>query len=513
MASEPETLGSALSFEKFVAQAYQEPDTGLYIVDGDTPARDVDELRALYESYRRQRSGLAVNTASGADTRWSSAEQRNLTYCVSTGFGSNYSAVVSAMASAAAAWQGAANVRFVHRGDQDGACTASNTNVVFDVGLVSGQPYLARAFFPHYARNDSNLLIDSSAFGNISPYSLAGVLRHELGHVLGFRHEQTRPEAGTCFEDNDWRALTPYDSASVMHYPWCNGTNTGDLLLSAYDRQGAADLYGAPTASGGSVVLSTALTTTVSDLTWQIGGVGDFNQDGVPDILWRNDSTGANGIWYMGGTDGATQVSNASIPIVSDLNWRMGGAGDFNQDGVPDILWRNDSTGANGIWYMGGTDGATQVSNAAIPTVSDPSWKIGGVGDFNRDGVPDILWRNDSTGANGIWYMGGTDGATQVSIAATTAVSDLNWRVGGVGDFNQDAVPDILWRNDSTGANGIWYMGGTDGATQVSNAATTTMSDLNWRMGGVGDFNHDGVPDILWRHQTTGENYIWYMGD
>ena len=69
------------------------------------------------------------------------------------------------------------------------------------------------------------------------------MLRHELGHTLGFRHEHTRPEAGTCFEDTSWRALTAYDSASVMHYPQCNGTQKGDLVLTSLDNQGASSLY------------------------------------------------------------------------------------------------------------------------------------------------------------------------------------------------------------------------------------------------------------------------------
>ena len=82
-----------------------------------------------------------------------------------------------------------------------------------------------------------------TSFGNISPWTLTGVLRHELGHTLGFRHEHTRPESGTCFEDNNWRALTAYDSSSVMHYPQCNGTQNGDLVLTNLDKTGAHALY------------------------------------------------------------------------------------------------------------------------------------------------------------------------------------------------------------------------------------------------------------------------------
>jgi hypothetical protein len=100
-----------------------------------------------------------------------------------------------------------------------------------------------RAFFPHYSRTYRNVLVDSSSFSYWWPVS--GVMTHELGHTLGFRHEHTRPESGQCFEDNAWRGLTDYDAGSVMHYPQCGGSNN-QFVMSQRDRTGAASLYGAP---------------------------------------------------------------------------------------------------------------------------------------------------------------------------------------------------------------------------------------------------------------------------
>jgi Dual-action HEIGH metallo-peptidase len=248
---------SALTWEEFRAGVYQEPGTGMFIVDGDIPLKSEAQLRAFFdgnvqawaaaargEKLSQTQSQLAINRVGNADDRWSHLQVRDLTYCVSTSFGGNYNAAVNAMQQAAADWQSQANVYFRHLSSLDGSCNAGTAGVVFDVNPVAGTPYIARAFFPSYGRGDRNILINTQYINGSGVWSLRGVLRHELGHTLGFRHEHTRPEARTCFEDNNWRALTSYDSASVMHYPQCNGSQTGDLSITGRDAEGAVLTYG-----------------------------------------------------------------------------------------------------------------------------------------------------------------------------------------------------------------------------------------------------------------------------
>lgn len=235
-----------LTYEDFVQQyVYKEPwEGGVYIYDGDTPVANEKQLYELYQKLVSPPS-LIVNTVGGSDDKWSASQAVSLTYCISNSFtASQKSAVISAMQTALeGGWETFANVDLTYDSSQDSNCTATNNNVTFDVRPVSGQSYLARAFFPSYSRSQRNILIDTSAFSTSWP--LSGILGHELGHVLGFRHEHTRPEAGTCFEDNNWRALTPYDSASIMHYPQCNGS-ANTLAFTTRDAEGAAALYGAP---------------------------------------------------------------------------------------------------------------------------------------------------------------------------------------------------------------------------------------------------------------------------
>jgi hypothetical protein len=248
---DPGTEASLLTWDEFRAQAYQEPETGVFIVNGDELAETEADLSEAYGRYVDASLGietveqaLAVNQVNGQDDKWSAAAAGNLTYCIDTrSFGNNTNAVVAALDAAAAAWEGTATVNFVYASAQNGSCTSRNNNVVFNVRQVKGAGYLARAFFPSTTRRSRELIVDRSAFSNIAPWTLTGVLTHELGHTIGFRHEHTRPEAGACFEDNLWRSLTAYDAASVMHYPQCNGTNVGDLALTQLDRDGARLLY------------------------------------------------------------------------------------------------------------------------------------------------------------------------------------------------------------------------------------------------------------------------------
>ena len=71
---------------------------------------------------------------------------------------------------------------------------------------------------------------------------------------------------------------------------------------------------------------------------------------------------------------------------------------------VPDLVWQNDTTRAVTVWYMGGAQGATfqgwnYLSGGAA------GWKVVGAADFNGDGVPDLIWQNDTRGRSpcGTW--------------------------------------------------------------------------------------------------------------
>jgi hypothetical protein len=71
--------------------------------------------------------------------------------------------------------------------------------------------------------------------------------------------------------------------------------------------------------------------------------------------------------------DGTNLTTGVALIPVADANWSIGGIGDYNQDGKEDILWRNGATGQNFAWLMNGTELATGV---ALTPVADSNWQI-----------------------------------------------------------------------------------------------------------------------------------------
>ncbi|MBW4697029.1 MAG: VCBS repeat-containing protein [Aphanocapsa lilacina HA4352-LM1] len=245
-----------------------------------------------------------------------------------------------------------------------------------------------------------------------------------------------------------------------------------------------------------------------TDLTGGVALNSDFNGDGQHDIVWRNYATGANAVWLLNGTNFSSSVQ---LPAVGSPTWFIAATGDFNADGNVDIVWRNNlvqpgntQQGLNSVWLM---DGTNFVSSVSLTAVSDSNWRIRGAGDFNGDGSPDIVWRNFATGANVLWLMNGVTLDSTVSLPAV----GLDWIIYGSGgaDYDNNGTPDIVWRNTKTGANSIWLMDGPAYSASASLPAVTP--NVGWEPNAFGDYSGDGKPDIIWRNYRTGVNTLWLL--
>jgi hypothetical protein len=74
---------------------------------------------------------------------------------------------------------------------------------------------------------------------------------------------------------------------------------------------------------------------------WHVAGTGDFNGDSRSDILWRHDS-GLTTDW-LGQSNGSFLNNGANFATNPGTQWQVAEIGDFNNDGRSDILWRHDN--------------------------------------------------------------------------------------------------------------------------------------------------------------------------
>jgi hypothetical protein len=270
---------SLLDYLKQTAKTVTVDGEDFYVVEGDL-VLDEDQL-AIYaiNEERRRREGvlgiapgslltgmanigpdpmsdalIGIQTREGKFVRW--AEGTTLTYCVlKDTFSSQerYELVRANMQQATENWERVCGVRYEHRTDLDESPGTQNPGVLFTVReFDAGGQFIASAFFPTDPRNRRRVLIDPSYYDPQLRFDKVGVMNHELGHTLGFRHEHISPKApGACPDEPLFAAggvatpLTMYDPKSTMHY-FCGGVGSAELALTDLDKAGAQKVYGPP---------------------------------------------------------------------------------------------------------------------------------------------------------------------------------------------------------------------------------------------------------------------------
>ncbi|HZY80014.1 MAG TPA: FG-GAP-like repeat-containing protein, partial [Cyclobacteriaceae bacterium] len=269
-----------------------------------------------------------------------------------------------------------------------------------------------------------------------------------------------------------------------------------------------------------------------------ICGLGDLDKDGVEDIGVGAgyDSDGqfhAGAFWILfmnkNGTVKSRQkisstAGNFSAPLSSNYVFGTGAAtiGDLDNDGNLEIAVGARGPGQVYILFLN-TNGTVKSYKTVTGLSIDPSGLVGygvaGLGDVDKDGVPDLAiggHRSDvnfeDSGAVFVVFLnadGTTKGNTRISSGHANfndaTASFLGVAIAGIGDFDGDGVRDMVVGGDDSFANKgtIWYMllktDGTVKSYQKISSTSLTL-DAGDFFGGslsyMGDMDGDGNGEL-----------------
>jgi hypothetical protein len=190
----------------------------------------------------------------------------------------------------------------------------------------------------------------------------------------------------------------------------------------------------------GSLAEGVSLAATVS-LDWEIKGVGDFNRDGQPDILWQHKSKRTLVVWLM---NGSAYSSSVGLPTPV-AGWDLRAVADFDGDGNPDLLWHHPSSNQVTYWRMNKTSVTSAVFIGYGPYTGGP-WVVRTAADFFEDGRADIVWQNTVDRSLKVWKWNGAYNDAELSWPAPPA----GFEVVAADDCNGDGRPDLLVQNPSS---------------------------------------------------------------
>ncbi len=225
---------------------------------------------------------------------------------------------------------------------------------------------------------------------------------------------------------------------------------------------------------------------------------GDFNQDGNPDLAITNNDIGHNTytVFVLLGNGAGGFAASSSGPYGLRGSPTAIAIADFNGDGNPDLAVTN-STGV--VVLLGSSTGVfSQSADIPLPPNDNPTSVV--ARDFNGDGKPDLAVAS----GRGVTVLAGNGTGSFAEVTGSPFAAGSFPTSIGSGDFNGDGSVDLAVtnRNDNNITvligNGAGSFAPGLGSPFPAGSAPTSVA--------VADFNRDGRLDLAVSNQ--GDNSV-----
>ena len=231
------------------------------------------------------------------------------------------------------------------------------------------------------------------------------------------------------------------------------------------------------------------------DENWSLVGAANFDEAYLPGLAFYDSAQRAFFSVPLSCDSDAVTAGDAQNVVALQLaeGQEFAGVGDFDGEGHSDILVRDTATGALAIYYV--VFGALSQDPATVAGYTVASTEDVKVGDFNGDGLDDIILR-DASSNDCVMVLMAADGSMTAEVIFSSMSSA--WTIRETGDFDGNGMDDLLLVEVATGVPAIFLMDGAD----VLMVGRPKIPGSPWKNGGaplaVGDYNGDGHADILW---------------
>lgn len=215
---------------------------------------------------------------------------------------------------------------------------------------------------------------------------------------------------------------------------------------------------------------------------------GDYNNDGLLDLMMIG-TTGnqAESVFKLYLNKGGGSFEEVTTPVIN-LPWSSCMWGDYNNDGLLDILENGNDPENTGLQLLFTNKGDGTFANKVIPTLGASHGNVAW-GDYNNDGLLDFVIVGSNM--NGLSSRIFKQTADHQFVDINAGLKGINWGSAAWGDYDNDGWLDLAMIGNKTAY--VYKNNGDDKFTETSiKLPGLTLCALTW-----GDYNGDGWLDLL----------------